>query len=439
MSKLFFISALILLLNNCSFDNKTGIWENNNIIKKKNNVYNDFKNISNSQNIFDKEIGISKDFNFLSSKPKKNKSWKDIFYNKENNFKNFSFNENNQVIYKSPKLTRYSISENIFYERDNLILNDKKGNIFVFSIQLNKFIAKFNFYKRNFNDVNKILNLIVDDNIIYVSDNLGYLYSFDYSKNKILWAQDYKVPFRSNLKVLGNKLIASNQDNTLFFFNKKNGDILKKIPTEETVTKNKFINNLSINKDDTLLFLNSFGSLYSIETQNMNINWFINLNTTFELNPSNLFLASQAVNDKNLTLVSTNKNFFIIDTKTGTILKKYNISSIIGPIVHSNIAYIVTSNNLLISINLDKKEILFSYSLKKYAPNLFNPKIKVKNFVVLNNKIKIFLNNSYIFSFKLNGQFDRYFKLPQKINSNPIFVNDLVLYINKKNKLIFLN
>jgi hypothetical protein len=52
----------------------------------------------------------------------------------------------------------------------------------------------------------------------------------------------------------------------LFFFNKKNGEILKLIPTEETIIKNKFINNLSLNKK--IFFLNTYGSLYSIDNKN---------------------------------------------------------------------------------------------------------------------------------------------------------------------------
>ena len=38
------------------------------------------------------------------------------------------------------------------------------------------------------------------------------------------------------------------------------------------------------------IFLNTFGSLYSINFDNFNINWFINLNQSFDLNPRNLFL-----------------------------------------------------------------------------------------------------------------------------------------------------
>ena len=36
-------------------------------------------------------------------------------------------------------------------------------------------------------------------------------------KIKLLWAKNYKIPFRSNLKIYKNKLIAANQNNNLFF------------------------------------------------------------------------------------------------------------------------------------------------------------------------------------------------------------------------------
>ena len=62
--------------------------------------------------------------------------------------------------------------------------------------------------------------MIIQNDVIYVSDNLGYLYSYDYIKDKVIWAKNYKVPFRSNLKIKKNKLIAANQNNTLYFFNK---------------------------------------------------------------------------------------------------------------------------------------------------------------------------------------------------------------------------
>ena len=97
------------------------------------------------------------------------------------------------------------------FEEDNLITSDIRGNIIVFSISKNEIISKFNFYKKNFKNIKKVLNLVVENNVIYVSDNFGYLYAFDYKKNKILWAKNYKIPFRSNLKIIKKKLVGSNK------------------------------------------------------------------------------------------------------------------------------------------------------------------------------------------------------------------------------------
>ena len=75
--------------------------------------------------------------------------------------------------------------------------------------------------------------MIVENNIIYTSDNFGYLYAYNYQTKNLLWAKNYKVPFSSNLKIFKNKLIGVDQKNNLFYFNKLNGDILGSIPTEK--------------------------------------------------------------------------------------------------------------------------------------------------------------------------------------------------------------
>ena len=76
--------------------------------------------------------------------------------------------------------------------------------------------------------------------------------------------------FESNEYILESKdkLILSNQNNHLYFINKNNGNILKLIPTEETVVKNKFINNISLDNESTF-FLNTFGSLYSLDNNKL--------------------------------------------------------------------------------------------------------------------------------------------------------------------------
>ena len=58
----------------------------------------------------------------------------------------------------------------------------------------------------------------------------------------------------------------------LIAINKNNGNIIKQIPSEEHLIRKNFKNNLSQN-NRSILYLNSFGSLYSIDKKTLNINW----------------------------------------------------------------------------------------------------------------------------------------------------------------------
>ena len=161
------------------------------------------------------------------------------------------------------------------------------------------------------------------------------MYALNFKTNKILWAKNHKIPFRSNLKVYKDKLIVANQNNKLFFINRNNGEVLRLIPTEETLIKNNFVNNLSSNNIFTF-FLNTYGSLYAVNNSSMEIEWFLNLNRSVNLNASNLFFGSKVISNNNLVIVSSDKFTYVIDAKNGNVLQKKNFSSIIKPILIGN-------------------------------------------------------------------------------------------------------
>ena len=436
----FFIFFLIIsILYACSFDDKSGIWQNqNNTLMNKKDQFKDFKKISISTERFDKEIILDKKSNVQTLKPINNFEFNDVFYNNENNLANFKFSGQHKSIFKSKKITRYKINKSILYKNENLISSDENGNIIVFSIKDNRIISKYNFYKKKFKKLKKKLNYIIDENIIFISDNLGFLYAYDFTKNKIIWAKDYKIPFRSNLKLSNNKLIASNQNNNLLFFNKISGDLFNSIPTEETNIKNQFINNLSLNKKN-LFFINSYGSLYSINIDKMKIDWFINLNQSSNLNPANIFLGSELVFYEDKILISANDSTYIVDANTGNIIHKFNFFSIVRPIINNDIAFLITENDLLVSINLRSNKILFSRKITNQVAKFLNTKNKNKldiiHIFLLNNKIFIFLQNSFLLKFDLSGELSDIYKLPSKINSSPIIIDQKILFINKKNSL----
>ena len=441
--RFFFLLGIIFLLNNCSFDNKSGIWKNEKTYSENKNdkVFKDFKKITSTKESFNQTIPINTEFKFKSDKTIRNTSWKDIFYNINNVTKNFSYNESNQIILKTKKITKYKSSENILFENDNIILTDQKGNIIIFSINSNSITSKFNFYRKKFKKLNKYLNFTVEDEIIYISDNIGFIYAYNYLQKKILWAKNYKVPFRSNIKINSDKIITSNQNNDFFVLDKNTGNLIKLIPSEENNINNNFRNNIALSNEE-IFILNTYGTLYSIDFNDFKFNWFLNLSENFDLNIDKMFDGSAIVFNKNKILLSSNKSFFILDSLNGSIKHKRNFSSKFKPLINNGNVFLITNNNFLISMKLNDGKIIYSYDLNQKVANFIDTKkknLQIKNLFLVNNKIFVFLKNSYIIKIRLDGEIDEIIKLPSKINSHPIFIDNYLMYLNKKNKLIVLN
>ena len=443
--KLFQLFLILIIFQSCSFDNKSGIWKSENSISfKEKEKFSDFKTLSNITQTFNKTVLIDKNFNFKKIERESNSIWTDIFFNDENNTPNFEFNSLDQLNQKTKKLSKNKLSNYLLSDSDYIISSDEKGDIIIFSKEENRVVTKFNFYKKKYRKFKKDLNLIVENEIIFVSDNLGYLYAYNFFDNKVLWAKDYKIPFRSNLKISGLKLIGANQNNSLYFFNKLTGEILQIIPTEETLIKNNFKNNLAL-QDKSLFFLNSYGSLYAFDVETNRVNWFINLNRSINLNPSNLFLSNQITVNKEKIIVPTNDYIYVVDKNNGSIDFKKNFKTNIKPLVVDDYIFVVTNNNLLVAWSLKNGKIIYSYNINEKIKNYLelkknkSKKLNYKNLLFLNDKIFIFLENSYILTFNIRGNLEAIDKLPTKIKSSPIIIEKSLLYLDKKNRLSIIN
>ncbi len=440
--KILRIILTLTLISSCSFDNKSGIWKNTNEIKDvKNNQFSEFETLSSSSKSFSETVSLNNNYNLFISEAISVNDWSDQFFTANNTLKNFKYNDSNLLRSKSKKISKHDINPRIISDGKNLILTDIKGNLIFFSLKKNKIIKKFNFYKKRYKNIQKNLNIIADNQVIYVSDNLGYLYAFDYSKDKILWAKNYKIPFRSNLKISENKLLASNQNNTLNFYDISNGNLLRLIPTEETIVKNNFINNLSV-FGDTSFFLNTYGSLYSLNNEEININWFINLNQSLDINPSNLFLGTSIINDKDNVITSSDEFLYVLDISTGSIKFKKNFPTFIQPILVNDKLFLITKNGILISMSVEDGNIIYSYDINEKISKFLKIKKKsarFKSIMLINSKLFIFLENSYVLKLGIDGNIDKIFKLPTKIRSYPIIINESLIYLDKNNKISILN
>ena len=87
--------------------------------------------------------------------------------------------------------------------------------------------------------------------------------------------------------------------------------------------------------------------------------------------------------------------------------------------------------------------IIYSYNINKKISEFLNvkksKKVELKTIMIANNRILVFLKNSYILKFNLKGEMIDIIKLPTKINSKPIFIDSSLLYLDKNNKLSIVN
>ena len=124
------------------------------------------------------------------------------------------------------------------------------------------------------------------------------------------------------------------------------------------------------------MFLNSYGTLYSIDIKMMKIDWFVYLNNSTDLSTSNLFDGSQVINKDNKIVVSSKSKTFIMNSLSGRIWNKFNYSSLSKPIIYNDIVFFYTKNNFLIAVNLKNNQIIYSYDMKKYIQKI-NKKILI--------------------------------------------------------------
>lgn len=425
----------------CSFDNKTGIWEDENSIKeikKKDDTFKGFKNLNSNKEVFNEIINPKKNFQFFSE-PKILNEWNDEF-DYEKIINNFSFKEKNVKVYKGKKLSRSPLSKSLLYKNGNIFASDQKGNLIIYSVENNSILQKFNFYKKKYKSLKKIINILIEGNTIFISDNIGYIYAYNYLEKKILWAKRNSVPFRSNLKIFNNYLISADQNNNLIFFNKKNGEQIKKIPTEKSKYNGKFVNYVNY-KNENIYFLNTFGSLYSI-SKDLNINWFLNLNKAVETNANNIFYSNNILVNNNEIYVLTNDQFYIINSENGFILYKNNFSSKLSPLIYENYIFLLNENNFLILMDRKNKEIIYSLDLNnRLKENILKKRFKFDplKFKIVNNNLFIFLKDSNLLKLELSGNLREIVDINSKINSNILFINNSIFFLNSRKKLIILD
>ena len=434
MNRTIVLFLIILLITNCSLDNKSGIWTKSEKIKVEKKLI--------ISELFKKEESLSKEFN--SNVKIQLKS-----YLSNNSFLNNLSNNNGRVNYngnlKSLSKFKYSTIDNfdelepeIVFEGNNIIFFDNKGSILKFD-QFSKLIWKKNYYKKTEKKQNPILSLANNQKTLVIVDNFAKYYAINIKTGELLWSKRNSAPFNSQIKIYKDKFFVTDFDNVLKCFSIKDGKELWNVKTETTFIKSQKKLSLVILRGK-VYFNNSIGDISAVDVNSGNLIWQTPTQSSSIYESAFLLKTSDLVANDESILLSNNKNeFFSINANTGVLNWKQKINSNLRPTIVDNLVFTVTMEGFLVVVENSTGNIIRVTNVFDRFKKKKKSKIKPVGFIVGASNIYLTTDNGRLIIIDiLSGKSSLILKIDNEKISRPFILNKN-LFIVKDNAIIKLD
>ncbi len=435
---------IFILLVNCSFDNKTGIWSGSKKEKRRiSELEKEQKQtkvvdyIYSSKSVYSKEISLTKKISI--SNPRKNLSWKMSSLNQQNFLGNIYLSGiDNIFLKKKIGKNKFPISKIIsspLVFENNIIFSDNNGTIFNIN-QNGEINWKKNIYKKIYKKVYKNLVFSIYQNNIYVADNIGFIYSIGLNNGKLVWIKNHGIPIKSNIKIYKNKIFLINQDNRILCFNTENGSKIWDIRSVPSFIKLQNFLSSAISKQGDVIAINSSGDLFKVNANNGKIDWSLNTLESTLAHATDFFKSSEIVIIDDNIIFSSKSSIFSYNLNTGYTNWKQEVSSIGAPIIDGKNIFILTDNGYFVIIDKDTGIIISSTNILKILKKK-KQETKITGFIMGSGKIYSVTSNGYlIVSSPVSGKVEYFKKIGDPVTSAPI-INNGKLYILTKNSRIY--
>ena len=435
---------IFILLVNCSFDNKTGIWSGSKKEKRRiSELEKEQKQtkvvdyIYSSKSVYSKEISLTKKISI--SNPRKNLSWRMSSLNQQNFLGNIYLSGIDNIFLKKKigknKFPMSKIISSPLVFENNIIFSDNNGTIFNIN-QNGEINWKKNIYKKIYKKVYKNLVFAIYQNNIYVADNIGFIYSIGLNNGKLVWIKNHGIPIKSNIKIYKNKIFLINQDNRILCFNTENGSKIWDIRSVPSFIKLQNFLSSAISKQGDVIAINSSGDLFKVNANNGKIDWSLNTLESTLAHATDFFKSSEIVIIDDDIIFSSKSSIFSYNLNTGYTNWKQEVSSIGAPIIDGKNIFILTDNGYFVIIDKDTGIIISSTNILKILKKK-KQETKITGFIMGSGKIYSVTSNGYlIVSSPVSGKVEYFKKIGDPVTSAPI-INNGKLYILTKNSRIY--
>ena len=385
MIKLIILAISILVLNHCSFNEKTSILIDK---EKKPEIQKDIREI------FSEDIKITTEFNqklrLDLSKIKTN----NLVIDNKNNYGSQEYTGQINKIgnYKFSKLENVKqFNFKPIFLNNSLIFFDKKGSIIKYDDN-QKILWKTNHYSKAEKKLKPKLNFVVDGENLIITDSIAKYYSVNLETGELNWIKSNTYPFNSEIKKLKEKIFVVDYKNTLKCYNTSDGSECWNLKTEDSFTLSDSKFSLII-IDDMVIFNNSIGDITAANIETGLIAWQLPTQSSNIINETFSFKISKLMSDGKSIFFSNNKNeFYSIDVKTGTTKWVNNVNSILTPVIVDDLIFTVSYDGFLHVMDKNSGNIIRITDIYKDYKLKKRKNIKPVGFAIGNTEL--YLTNS---------------------------------------------
>jgi outer membrane protein assembly factor BamB len=346
VNKILLSVLIFLIFSNCSADKKFGIWGNSNKNEKV---------VINNKTILTKQVRIEQEFNANLYIKISNDKLNQNSVNNQNDSGELAYKGVLQRVgkYKFSKFDDFDyISPNPLFYNKNLIFYDNKGTIILYD-ESQKILWKNNFYNKNEKKIRPRLNFAINNNTLIVTDDVAKYYAININTGKLLWTKKNTVPFNSSIKLKNNVFYIVDYKNVLRSISIVDGSEIWSLKTDESLTKSNTKISIALDKKN-IYFNNSIGDITAVDIKSGKLVWQLpTQNNDISKNAFQLSNSELVVNEGTIFFSNNKNEFYSIDTATGLINWKNEISSDLKPVIIGKLLITVSEKGYLYI--LDKK------------------------------------------------------------------------------------
>jgi len=384
VNKLIVLLITLIFLNNCSFNENSRIWNDEEKLKQS----------ENKKKIFVEEKKIISEFNSNVKLDLSEISETNTIFNNLNNF--------GSQIYEGElyNVGKYKFSkrddETLFnfkpvFLPDGIIFFDKKGTIIRYDLN-QKVIWKQNHYSKSQKKLQPRLNLLIEGENLLVADDIAKYYSINVNTGELNWSKLNNYPFNSEIKKFEDKVFVVDYKNVLRCFKILDGTECWNLQTEDSFTISNSKYSLIV-VGNNVIFSNSIGDITAVDIELGLITWQLPTQSSAIINETYSFKTSKLVSDGKTIFFSNNKNqFYAIDIKTGTINWINEINSNLTPIILGNLIFTISNDGFLFVIEKNNGNIIRVTDIYENYKDKKRKNIYPVGFVMGNKKL--YLTNS---------------------------------------------